>query len=171
MTQSDHLAIRIRQARTADAAQIAGFWNPMIRETTITFTTEEKTAGGLAAQIGRMQADGHGACVAVRDDRVLGYACYGAFRSGPGYARSAEHTIVLAPGARGQGTGRALMTRLEAQAAAAGIHLLVAGISGENAAAQDFHARLGYERCGLVREAGFKFGRYLDLVLMQKILT
>lgn len=163
--------IRVRLATSGDASQVAGFWNPIIRETTITFTTEEKTAPVLAAQISRARETGEGAYVAERDGQVLGFACYGPFRSGPGYARSAEHTIVLAAGLRGQGAGRALMTRLEAHAAGAGIHLMVAGISGENGAAQRFHARLGYVRCGLVREAGFKFGRHLDLVLMQKILT
>jgi len=102
---------------------------------------------------------------------VQGHATYGQFRNGPGYAQSMEHSIHLSKTASGQGLGRALMAALESHASAAGVHVMVAGISSENPGACAFHARLGYVACGRVAQAGRKWDRWLDLILMQKILT
>lgn len=157
----------IRPATPADAPAIAAIWNRIIRDTTATFTTVEKDPAVLAAQI----AAGTPWWVACLDGKVEGHATYGPFRSGPGYARSMEHSIHLTAAAEGRGLGRALMAALEDHARAHGVHVMVAGISSDNAAGQAFHARLGYAPCGRVAEAGFKWGRWLDLVLMQKILT
>lgn len=157
----------IRPARPEDAPAIAAIWNHIIRDTLITFTTAEKDPAVLAAQI----AAGTPWWVAERDGAVVGHATYGQFRSGPGYARSMEHSIHLAPAAQGHGLGPALMAALETHARAAGVHVMVAGVSSENPAGQRFHARLGYVDCGRVAQAGHKWGRWLDLLLMQKILT
>lgn len=157
----------IRAARPGDAGAIAAIWNPIIEDSTITFTTELKTVNGLR----RMIADrGPAFLVAEQDGALLGFASYGAFRSGPGYGASAEHTIILAPEARGRGVGRALMQALETQARSSGLHVLVAGISDENAPAIAFHRTLGYSDTARMAQVGRKFGRWLDLVLMQKIL-
>ena len=75
------------------------------------------------------------------------------------------------PSAHGRGIGRALMTALEAHARAAGAHQMIAGVSGENQGGIAFHARLGYRQIATVAQAGFKFGRFIDLVLMQKFLS
>ncbi len=141
--------------------------NPVIRSTLATFTSREKTVSEIDAAIA-----GHPGChlVAEHGGRVSGYACFGPFRAGPGYAHTAEHTIYLAPETQGRGLGRELMARLEAQAAQAGIHVLVAGISSANPAAAAFHAALGYREVGRLPETGRKAGQWLDLVLMQKIL-
>jgi L-amino acid N-acyltransferase YncA len=157
----------IRPATPADAPAIAAIWNRIIRDTTATFTTTEKDPAAIAAQIGA----GTPWWVALIDGAVQGHATYGQFRGGPGYARSMEHSIHLADAAQGHGLGRALMAALETHAGTQGAHVMVAGISSENPAGQAFHARLGYAHCGRVLQAGYKWGRYLDLVLMQKILT
>lgn len=157
----------IRPASPADAPAIAAVWNAVIRDTTATFTTVEKDPAALAGQI----AAGTPWWVAEMGGLVVGHATYGQFRSGPGYARSMEHSIHLAPAAQGKGLGRALMAALEDHARSAGVHVMVAGVSSDNAAGQEFHARLGYVECGRVLQAGHKWGRWLDLVLMQKILT
>ena len=101
---------------------------------------------------------------------VLGFVTYGQFRGGNGYLHAMEHTIILAPEARGRGVGRGLMGALEDHARAGGAHLMVGGISAENAAGVAFHAAVGFAEAGRVREAGRKFDRWIDLVLMQKIL-
>ena len=158
----------VRPARRADAAAICAIVNPIIRDTTITFTTEERVPGEVADEIdARLPAF----LVAETGEGVIGYATFGAFRKGPGYAATREHSVHLAPGARGQGAGRALMAALEAVAVAQGVHVLVAGISGSNPGAVAFHARLGFAETGRMAQVGRKAGRWLDLVLMQKILS
>ncbi|MFA5538894.1 MAG: N-acetyltransferase family protein, partial [Gemmobacter sp.] len=108
--------------------------------------------------------------VAEEGSTVLGFATYGQFRAGPGYARSMEHSINLAPKARGRGLGAALMRALEDHARAAGVRILVGGITATNAASLALHARLGYAEVGRLPDAGWKFGRYHELVFMQKVL-
>lgn len=160
----------IRTARPADMAQVAVIWNQVIRETAITFTTAEKSEAGLRATLAEKAAAGQGFLVDVAGDTVRGFALYGPFRAGPGYRFTMEHTIHLAEGARGKGLGRALLGALEEQARCAGVHSLWAGISAENPESVGFHARMGYAEIARLPEVGHKFGRWMDLVLMQKRL-
>lgn len=158
----------IRQARAEDAAAIASITNAIIRDTLVTFTTDERSAESIAADI---RSRGRAYLVAESDRRVVGFATYFPFRSGPGYAHCRELTIQLAPHARGRRLGRALMSALEATAQADSVHVLVAGISSANPDAVAFHAALGFAEVGRMPEVGFKWGQRLDLVLMQKILS
>ncbi len=160
----------IRDAAAADAGAIAAYWNPQIRETAITFTTVEKDARGLADEIKRQQSSARPYLVACEGDGVLGHASYGPFRAGPGYAFTVEHTVIVAPDGWGKGVAQALMASLEARAQQDGIHSMIAGISHENPRAVAFHQKLGYRVVATVPEAGYKFGRWMDLVLMQKLL-
>lgn len=158
----------VRTARAADAGAVARIANAVIRDTLITFTTDLRQPEDIARQIA---ARAPRFLVAERDGQVVGHATYGPFRTGPGYAHTAEHSIQLDERARGQGLGRALMARLEAVARDDGIHVLVAGISGANAGGIGFHARLGFAEVGRMPQVGRKAGQWLDLVLMQKILS
>ena len=160
----------IRPARRADFAAILAIWNPVIRDTAVTFSSEEKTADGLAAMIADRRAAGREFLVAEADGQVAGFATYAQFRAGNGYAHAMEHTIILAPGAQGRGLGRALIAAVEDHARAGGAHTLFAGVSGENAAGIAFHDRVGFRTVARIPEAGRKFGRWLDLVLMMKFL-
>lgn len=160
----------IRPARPDDAAAIVAFWNPLIRDTMVTFNPVEKTAAEVADSIRAKAAAGHGFLVAEDAGTVVGFASYGQFRAGAGYARAMEHTIILSPAAHGRGIGRALMTGIEDHARAAGVHSMIAGVSGGNPAGRAFHAALGYAEVAVVPEVGWKFGRFWDLVLMQKLL-
>lgn len=160
----------IRAVRPGDAVDIAALHATIVAQTepVITFTTDARSVDDVHAQI----EHGRGGWVTVDSaDRVLGFANWGPFRSGPGYARTVEHSILLAPEARGRGLGRGLMSHLERQALSAGLHVLIAAIGGENLAAQTFHSRLGFEEVGRLAEVGFKDGRWQTLVLMQKRLS
>lgn len=157
----------LRPATNADIPAILAIWNPLIRDTSVTFTTVEKTPDTLAADIATR---GAAFLVAETGGALVGFASYGTFRSGPGYAHTAEHTVILGSGARGRGIGRALMARLEEIARAQGIHVLIGGVSGENPGAIAFHEAIGFDRVGHLPQVGRKFGKWLDLVLLQKTL-
>ncbi|MGJ8544775.1 MAG: GNAT family N-acetyltransferase [Sulfitobacter sp.] len=152
----------IRAAREDDAAGIADLWNGMIRSSLATFTSDEKSvadvAGLIAARPGAFWVADAGA----------GFITWGAFRGGPGYQHTAEHSIITAR--PGQGVGRALLQHGLAAAGAQGVHVMVAAISGANPGAQAFHARHGFAEVGRMPQVGRKSGRWLDLILMQKLL-
>ena len=76
----------------------------------------------------------------------------------------------MAANARGRGVGRMLMQALEDHARASGMHSMIAGVSGENPGGVAFHDRLGYAQVAVLPQVGWKFGRWLDLILMQKLL-
>lgn len=157
----------VRQARAQDAPAIARIVNDIVQDTLITFTTRLRDPGSVRSDI---EARGAAFVVAEAEHTVLGFATYGTFRNGPGYAHTKELSINLVPAARGQGVGRQLMQRLEAVANQAGVHVLVAGISSANPTGVEFHAALGFREVGRMPEVGFKAGRWLDLILMQKNL-
>jgi phosphinothricin acetyltransferase len=160
----------IRRATPSDATAIAAIWNPYIRDTAVTFNSAEKSAADVATLIRDRDAAGFATFVAETGAGPAGFASYSQFRGGVGYARSMEHTILLSPAARGGGLGRALLQAVEDHARAGGAHGLFAGVSAENPEGRAFHARMGFAEVAVLREAGFKFGRYMDLVLMQKFL-
>jgi phosphinothricin acetyltransferase len=153
--------VLIRAASPADLPAIKALWNAMIRDTTATFTTVQKTDADLAALLASrpsalLVAEIGGACA--------GFITWGPFRAGPGYAHTAEHSVITAR--HQQGTGRALMETAMAQARGQGIHVMIAGISAENAAAVAFHHRLGFAKSGQLPQVGRKNGRWIDLILM-----
>lgn len=156
----------IRRATPEDALAIAAIWNHAIRETTITFNPTLKTVGEVAGLINEATP-----CYVYEDENtVKGFARYFPFRGGEGYRFSVEHTVMLMNAAQGKGAGRALMTALCDHAKAAGLRMMHAGISAENPKAVDFHHKCGFTTLAVLPEVGFKFGRWIDLVLMQKRL-
>ncbi len=157
----------IRPARPEDAGAICDISNVLIRDSLITFTTDLRSEAATRDAIDA--ADG-AFLVATDESGVLGFASFGPFRGGPGYAQTREHSIQLAPQARGRGIGRAMMAQLEQVAREQGVHVLVAGISSANPAGLAFHAALGFTEVGRMPEVGRKSGQWLDLILMQKIL-
>lgn len=157
----------IRAAQCDDTPGILGIWNPIIRETTITFTNDEKTPRQIEELI---KERGSAFLVGIIDGEIAGLASFGAFRSGPGYGATVEHTVLLAPAARGQGLGRRLMAVLQSHAKGSGAHVMVGGISAENQAGIAFHKAIGFDQTGYMPQVGRKFGRWQDLVLMQKTL-
>ena len=160
----------IRLARPDDAAGICAVWNPIIRDSAITFNPVEKTEAAIAALIADRAAAGHAVMVAEDGGTVLGFASYGQFRAGLGYARTMEHSINLSPAAQGRGIGARLLRAIEDHARAGGAHVMVGAVTASNAPSVAFHRRMGYSEVGLMPDAGYKFGRYHDLLLMQKIL-
>jgi L-amino acid N-acyltransferase len=117
-------------------------------------------ARGAYPVIGALDASG----------RLLGFASYGPFRAWPAYKYSVEHSLYVALGHRGRGIGKALLGEILERARAQDYHNVIGGIDADNTPSIALHERFGFERCGVVRHAGFKFGRWLDLVFYQKLL-
>lgn len=160
----------IRPAATGDVPAIAAIINHLVRNTSVTVTTVEKTHDDVLHMLAERRALGHEVFVADQGG-ILGYATYAQFRPSPGYVRTMEHSVALTDAGQGRGIGRALMAAIEEHARTHGAHVMVAAITADNAASIRFHAVLGYAQVGLLPQVGYKFGRYHDLVLMQKILT
>ena len=155
----------IRRAVPEDATAIAAIWNPIIRDTTVTFNSVEAAVGDLASLIEQRPV-----FVLTNKEILAGFASYGPFRSGNGYRYVAEHTVMMAENARGQGGGRALMKTIEEDAKEQQVTAFWAGVSAENEDAIEFHKALGFSEAARLPEVGFKFDRFIDLVLMQKRL-
>jgi L-amino acid N-acyltransferase YncA len=167
--------IAIRDAAPGDIGAITEITNALLATTTYEWTSTPHTVVDRRAWLDRHRAEGHPVLVAIDDARaddgpVVGWAGYGDFRDTgrwPGYAPVVEHTIHVREGRWGQGIGRRLIEELADRARAAGKRAMVGAIDGENVDSIDFHLRLGFVEVGRLPGIGEKFGRPLDLVLVQ----
>ncbi len=116
------------------------------------------------------QALGYPVLVAAEGATVLGYGTFGDFRAWPGYRHSVEHSVYIHAAHRGRGLGRIIVDELVTAATALGKHVLIAGIDGGNEASLRLHAQAGFVEVARMPEIGRKFGRWLDLVFMQRML-
>lgn len=105
------------------------------------------------------------------DGELLGFASYGAFRAWPAYKYSVEHSVYVHPKCRGKGVGTILMKQLIRRAAESDYHMMVGGIDIDNQASIALHEKLGFVPAGIIRQAGFKFNRWLDLAFYQLIMS
>ena len=108
--------------------------------------------------------------VADVDGAIAGYGMFAEFRPHQGYRFTVEHSIYVATPAQRRGIGSVLLTRLIAEARRANKHAMVGGIAADNVASIALHVRFGFIERARMPQVGFKFGRWLDLVLMQKLL-
>lgn len=153
--------MKVRAASELDIPAILRIWNEVIANSSATFTSQEKSVADIEQRLAQMW-------VAERSGAVLGFATYGPFRDGPGYAYAKETSIYVTQEAQGQGVARELMRVLETHAAEAGVSQFVAAIGGENTNAISFHAAIGFKEVAHMPDIGWKFGRWHDLILMQK---
>jgi phosphinothricin acetyltransferase len=102
--------------------------------------------------------------------RLLGFGTYGPFRAWPAYKYSVEHSVYVERDHRGHGVGRQLLGAIIDRARAQDYHTLIAGIEATNLASKALHLEFGFEPCGVIRHAGYKFGRWLDLEFHQLVL-
>ena len=162
--------LQVRDAREEDLAGLLAIYNDVIATTTAVYRDDPATLEDRREWWQARVAQGYPVLVAVEESAVVGFASFGDFRAPPGYRYTVEHSVHVRAGRRGSGVGHALMQPLIARARALGKHVMMAGVDADNAGSIRFHERLGFERVGHLREVGFKFGRRLDLVFLQRLL-
>jgi phosphinothricin acetyltransferase len=162
----------IRAATDADAEALAEIYDHHVRTGFGSFELEPPGVTWMNAKRRDVQAHGLPFVVAELGRRVLGYAYAAPFRPRPGYRYTAEDSVYVAPDAVGRGVGRATLAAVLDQCAARGLRQVVAviGDSG-NAASIGLHRALGFQDAGVLRDVGFKHGRWVDIVFMQKPLN
>ena len=164
-------SLLVRDAGDADVPAILEIYNEIIVSSTAVYSDAPATLGDRRAWWTARVELGYPVLVASDDSGVVGFASFGDFRTWPGYRFTVEHSVHVRTDRRGQGVGSALMRPLIERAAALGKHVIVGGVDADNTASLRFHERLGFERVAHFRQVGFKFGRWLDLVFVQRFLT
>ena len=161
----------LRPSNAADLGAVRDIYAHAVTQGTGTFELEVPDAAEMARRRGEVLDKGLPWLVAEQDGQVLGYAYANHFRPRPAYRFSVEDSIYLHHDAQGRGVGRLLLAELVARCQAAGARQMLAVIGDSaNLASIGLHRALGFEPCGLLQAVGWKFGRWLDVVLMQRAL-
>ncbi len=160
--------LTIRPATDADLGAITDIYNEAVRTTVATFDMEPKSLDDRRAWLAAHGAR-HPVLAAEQDGAVVGWASLSPWSARGAYADTAEVSVYVGEPHRGQGVGRRLLEEVVEAGRRAGLHAVVAQIVGENAASTHLHKALGFERVGVLREVGRKFGRLLDVLIMEKV--
>jgi phosphinothricin acetyltransferase len=165
------MSLIVRDATLEDAAEILAIYNFAALNTTAVWTDGPSDLEARREWIRARQQVGYPVLVAVNGEDVVGFASFGDFRPFPGYRHTVENSVYVDPHRHRSGVGRTLMTALIARAEAMKKHAMIAGIEAANSGSIALHASLGFAEVARMPEVGCKFGRWLDLVLMQKMLA
>jgi phosphinothricin acetyltransferase len=161
----------LRPSQEPDLPAITAIYGHHVLHGSGTFETEPPTLADMRARRAEVLARHLPFLVAEEGGRILGFAYCNWFKPRPAYRFSAEDSIYLAPDAHRRGLGRALLAELAAQAQAAGVRKLIAVIGDSaNAGSIGVHRSVGFEQVGVLKSCGWKFERWLDVVLMEKTL-
>lgn len=164
------MAPTVRLATAADADAIRAIYNQEVTGSTVTFDMVPRTHED---QVAWLEAHGgaHPATVASAGGEVVGFGSLSPWRDRPAYSTSVEDSVYVREDQRGRGLGRVLLADLVERAVAHGFHAVFARIVGGHEASIGVHVSLGFEVAGVEREVGRKFGRWLDVVVMERILS
>lgn len=171
--EAQPVAVVIRDAVIGDAAAINALYNALVDSTTVAWMEQHEPLADRVQWMLEREAAGDAVLVASVDGTVVGFAGYGDFRNSkkwPGYRFTVEHSVHVDRTYWGTGIGRDLMVELLARATAAGKHVMMGAVDSENGGSLRFHERLGFTEVARLPETGFKFDRWLTLVLFQKML-
>jgi phosphinothricin acetyltransferase len=153
------------------AAAILEIFNDAIVNSTALYEYEPRPPESMVGWFQAKEAGLFPVIGAVSEDGdLLGFASYGTFRAWPGFKYSVEHSVYVHWNHRCKGIGEALMNQLVARATEQQYHLMIGAIDLDNAGSIALHEKLGFQLAGTIRQAGFKFGRWLDFAFYQRIL-
>lgn len=157
---------------TRDVTRIQAMLNHVIATSTALYDYTPRPMAQVKAWVDQKISQGLPLRGAFDDKgQLLGFATYGPFRPQPAYKYTVEHSVYVDPKHQGQGVATALMTDLIETAILDQYHVMVGCIDADNAASIALHKKFGFEHCGTVKQAGFKFGHWLDAAFYQKVLT
>ncbi len=160
----------IREARSGDVPAIQGLMNDAITNTTTNYNYKEYTGESVLNWLHKKRVDKKPVFVYELNHKVVAYSSFDVFRGCDAYQYSVEHSVYVHADFQGRGIGKMLLTALIERAQKEGYHTMIAGIDASNQQSYDFHKKLGFREAGRVREVGFKFDRWLDLIFMQLML-
>jgi phosphinothricin acetyltransferase len=163
----------VRDAAPSDVPAINGLYNALVPTTTVAWTEDLEPIAVREAWYAKQRHDDNPILVAEVDGALVGFASYDDFRDStkwPGYRFTVEHTVHVAATHSGTGIGRALLESLIERASAQDVHVMIGAIDSANEGSIRFHERLGFTEVGRFTETGFKFGQWLDVVFLQRIL-
>jgi phosphinothricin acetyltransferase len=163
--------LTLRDATEDDLPGILEIYNDAVANTTAIWNETRVDLENRRQWWQGRQAAGYPILVLVdAQGAVVGYASYGDWRPFDGYRHTVEHSVYIHPQGRGRGAGRRLMEALLERAMTQGKHVMVAGVDGDNQASIILHQKLGFTQVGQMPQVGCKFGRWLNLVFLQKTL-
>jgi L-amino acid N-acyltransferase len=157
----------IRPAIEDDLVEILRIYNHAVEHTTAVFEYRPHTIEMRREWFRAKQAASLPVLVADEAGAVRGFATYGPFRAWPAYKYSVEHSVYVDPAVHRRGIGSSLVGAVLHEARARGLHVVMAGITSDNGVSLRLHERLGFKEVAHIPEVGFKFGRWLDLKLLQ----
>ncbi len=161
--------IEIRLATRADLGAINAIYNYFVQHSTCTYQTEPSTEAERAAWFDA-HGEKHPVTVAVRGGEIAGWASLSKFHPRAAYSQTVENSVYVHQNAHGLGIGKALLADTITRARAIGHHTIIAGISADQTPSVELHRKLGFAEVARLREVGYKFDRWLDVVYMQIIL-
>lgn len=164
------MEVTLRLATINDLEKILEIVNYSILHTTANYSYDIQTLDVQTKWFEDKKAKNLPVVVAELNDEVVGFGSYGQFREKIGYQYTIEHSVYVVDNVIGKGIGSKLLTELIRLAKEQGYHVMIGAIDAENAGSIAFHKRFGFVVTGTIREAGYKFDRWLDLVFMQLIL-
>ncbi len=164
------MEITIRHAVVADLQSILDIVNHAILHTTANYNYEPQTLEAQLQWFKDKQQHGFPIIVAEFENHVIGFGAFGTFREKIGYQYTVEHSVYVTENHYGKGVGKLLLTELIRLAKSQNFHVMVGAIDADNAESIAFHKKFGFQECGIIRQAGFKFGKWLDLLFMQLVL-
>ena len=162
--------MELREATEADLPEILAIYNEVIATSTAVYSETAVSLDDRREWLRSRSAQGYPVVVSIDETGITGYGSFGDFRSWPGYKFTVEHSVYVRADRRAHGVGAAIVAELLRRAKALGKHVMIAGIDADNIASLRLHERLGFEKVAHFREVGWKFGRWLDLVFMQRPL-
>lgn len=165
------MSLIVRDATLEDAADILTIYNYAALNTTAVWTDGPADLASRRDWMSARQQAGYPLLVAMKGRDVVGFASFGDFRPFPGYRHTVENSVYVDERHHRAGIGRSLVAALIERATGMNKHAMIAGIDGTNAASIALHASLGFAEVARMPEVGCKFGRWLDLVFMQKQLA